>query len=87
MPPIFPYPAVSFPTADSNSSLAGETVITGRNNIDIKEQYTDIQHHNHETRKAFTVKINTVKDYFDAFRCLTEKELQEIPLDNHKDGK
>lgn len=56
-------------------------------NIDIREQYTDIQHHNHETRKAFTVKINTVKDYFDAFRCLTEKELQEIPLDNHKDGK
>jgi len=30
LPPIFPYSAVSFPTADSNSSLTGETVITGR---------------------------------------------------------
>lgn len=69
-------------------------------NIDIREQYTDIQHHNHETWKAFLRRINTikvftqndikeytVKDYFDAFRYLTEKELQEIPFDNHKDGK
>lgn len=69
-------------------------------NIDIKEQYTDIQHHNHETWKAFLRRINTikvftqndikeytVKNYFDAFRCLTEKELQEIPFDNHKDEK
>lgn len=69
-------------------------------NIDIREQYTDIQHHNHETWKAFLRRINTikvftqndikeytVKDYFDAFRYLTEKELQEIPFGNHKDGK
>lgn len=69
-------------------------------NIDIREQYTDIQHHNHETWKAFLRRINTikvftqndikeytVKDYFDAFRYLTEKELQEIPFDDHKDGK
>lgn len=69
-------------------------------NIDIREQYTDIQHHNEETWKAFLRRINTikvftqnnareytVKDYFDAFRYLTEKELQEIPFDNHKDGK
>ena len=30
LPPIFPYSAVNFPTADNNSSLTGETVITGR---------------------------------------------------------
>lgn len=69
-------------------------------NIDIREQYTDIQHHNQETWKAFLRRINiikvftqnnateyTVKDYFDAFRYPTEKELQEIPFDNHKDEK
>lgn len=69
-------------------------------NIDIREQYIDIQHHNQETWKAFLRRINTikvftqnnvreytVKDYFNAFRYLTEKELQEIPFNKHKDGK
>ncbi len=69
-------------------------------NIDIGEQYIDVQHHYQETWKAFLRRINTikvftqnntteytVKEYFDAFRYLTEEELQEIPFDNHKDGK
>ncbi|MFU2421715.1 MAG: plasmid mobilization protein, partial [Bacteroides sp.] len=30
LPPILPYSAVSFPTAASNSSLTGETVMMGR---------------------------------------------------------
>lgn len=69
-------------------------------NIDISEQYIEIQRYNPETWKAFLRRINTVKvfkhnsikeyvlkDYLNIFHPLSEKEMWENPFYNDKDGK
>lgn len=62
-------------------------------NIDLRSQYVDIQRDNSETWKAFLRRINTVKvfrngtvkeytikEYFEAFHYLSEKEINENPF-------